>query len=231
MSDSHNQTPEISDMKKVLICDLDMTLIDSRRDICIALAHAITEVTGHPVTEADVSPHLGKGLMAMAQKMLPGLGEKGFWAVVKEFQRYFWDRCNIYTTVYPGVIDTLTTVREMGIPIGIASNKWTRIAARVCEMNKLTALLDHIQGAEDLPGKPDPAVVLKACEVLGADPAKSIFVGDNVVDIQAGRAAGCQTAAVTYGLSGRALLVEQKPDLLVDRFSDILPLILQEEKS
>jgi len=211
-------------MKKALISDLDMTLLDSKRDIAIGVAHAVSEVSGKIVTEQDVLPWLGKGLMVMFGKMMPGAGKDVFFEVVKVFQRFFWDRCNIHTQPFPGVMETLKTLKENGIPIAVASNKMSFIARRVVRMNLLEPYILFTRGPDDLPGKPDPAVILACLETIEAGPDSTVYVGDSVADVRSGKASGCFTVAVSYGLNSAEELKAENPDMLIDSFSEIFPL-------
>jgi HAD superfamily hydrolase (TIGR01549 family) len=207
-----------------LICDLDMTLVDSRRDIAIALARALSDITGKEYTESRVTPLIGQGLPALFARFAPhiALGSELFWKGVKIYQTFFKEHCNIHTTVYPGVIDTLKSLQDREIRLAIASNKWGSMARHVCEKNGLDHFFSHFQGTEETPGKPKPDVIIKCCRAISADPRKSVYVGDRGIDIQAGRAAGCFTAAVTYGLDSKEDLKRESPDLLIDRFDRIL---------
>jgi len=86
----------------------------------------------------------------------------------------------------------------------------------------IAKLFDHIQGTDDVPGKPDPAIIFLTCEKLGIDPKQAIFVGDTVMDVLAGLGAGCKTVAVDYGIGKTKDLQAQNPDEIIGTFDRII---------
>ena len=216
----------ISEKKPALICDLDGTLIDSNQDIAIAVAFAINQVTDKKCTPEDLYPWMGRGLIAMFAHFLPEIemGGKEFMEGVKHYQGFYKENCNVHTTVFPTVIPTLESLKERGIKLAIASNKWSVIARHVCEKMGLAQYFLHFQGIENTPGKPKPDVILKSCKAIEVKPDQAVYVGDKVLDIQAGQNAGCTTVAVGYGGDQKELLSDHQPDLLIDRFEQILSL-------
>ncbi len=208
-------------MHRALICDLDMTLIDSRRDIASAVAHAVSSFGGRKVSGQEVFPWIGKGLRSMVCNLLPGATSVQVDEVIKEYKRYFFDHCDVETTIYPGVVKSLKVLREQGIKTGIASAKMTFMAKRVCEVFGLDSLMDHIQGTDDFPGKPDPTVILKACQELEVTPGEIVFIGDTVMDVLAAKQAGCVAIAVTYGIGEKEDLKKENPNRLIDDFAEI----------
>lgn len=204
-----------------LICDLDMTLIDSRRDIAVAVVHAVASHGGRRVDPDEVVPWIGKGLRTMITGLLPDATAEDAERITQEYKRYFYHHCNVSTTLYPGVVETLETLTRRGIRTAVASAKMTFMAKRVCEVLGLDRLMDHIQGTDDFPGKPDPTVLRKACDALEVPPGDAVFVGDTVMDVQAAQRAGCMSVAVTYGIGREEELTKEKPDRLAKTFSEI----------
>lgn len=207
-----------------LICDLDMTLIDSRRDIADSVIWSANKLGQREITLDEVLPWIGKGLIKMYQGLFPDV-EKGVWNdLVLAYRDHFHDHCNVHTTIYPGVLSTITALRKKGIKTAIATAKMEFMAKRVCQVIGLDEHFDLIQGTDDLPGKPDPAILLAACSKLGVRPKNAVFVGDTIMDVQAGKAAGCFTVAVTYGIGSRGALESQAPDMMADSFSEVAKL-------
>lgn len=209
-----------------LISDLDGTLIDSRRDIAIALAYALNQVFEKKWTEEDFYPWVGQGLKSMFIHFLPEIemGGETFMKGVKHYQAYYKENCNVHTTVYPTVIPTLEILKDHRIKMAVASNKWGVIAKHVCEKMDLANFFTHFQGIENTPGKPKPDVILKSCQAIGAPPENAVYVGDKALDIEAGRNAGCVTVSVGYGAEPKEVLLDHKPDLFIDRFEQLLAL-------
>ncbi len=205
-----------------LVCDLDMTLIDSKKDIAASVVFAAKAIGKKSVCEKDVTPWIGKGLKTMFHELLPDIDPKTEEKAVATYKEHFYDHCHIYTKIYPKVIDTLKSLRKHDVKTAVATAKMSFMAKRVCRVLGLDEFIDHIQGTDNMPGKPHPAVVLSACQLLGVKPENTVFVGDTVMDIEAAKRAGCTTAAVTYGIGKREALLEKEPDLIIDSFDEIL---------
>jgi phosphoglycolate phosphatase-like HAD superfamily hydrolase len=77
---------------------------------------------------------------------------------------------------------------------------------------------DHVQGTDGFPAKPNPDVIFKALEGLGAQPEDCLFVGDSPADMEAAKRAGVKSCAVTYGYGLREELLKWEPDFLIDDF-------------
>lgn len=203
-----------------LLCDLDMTMVDSRADIATAIAHSAQTVCGATLHHKDVVPLIGRSLYEMFLKLLPPENKAQIAACVEEYKRFFFDHCAVQTKPYPGVVETLTTLRERGVKTAVATTKMTFMARRVCELTGLAPLLDHIQGTDDFTPKPDPEVIMRACGALRVRPVQTLLIGDTVMDVRAGRAAGCGTVAVvTYGIGTVKALTAAEPDRLLDSFA------------
>jgi len=82
---------------------------------------------------------------------------------------------------------------------------------------------DHVQGTDGFPAKPDPGVLLKSLEALGARADECLLVGDSPSDMEAGRRAGIRTCAVTWGYGDAGELARWSPDFWVDAPHQLLP--------
>jgi phosphoglycolate phosphatase len=127
---------------------------------------------------------------------------------------------------YPEVADTLARLRRRRpeLAIAVATTKRTDMARRLVDRAGLMDRVDHVQGSDGLPKKPDPAVLIRAAAAVGGDLAAAAMVGDTNLDIGAARAAGCTAIGVTWGGWGPRL-AEAEPDHLIERFSALESLI------
>jgi phosphoglycolate phosphatase len=198
----------------LVIFDLDGTLVDSREDIAAAVNAALTEVGSAPRRLEEITPLIGEPLSAIFRRWLPADRPGLLTDAVAAYREFYFDNCARTSALYPGVRDCLE--RLAPIQLAVATTKTTRQAVRVCEQLDLARHLSVIQGCDDIPHKPDPAVVRAVLARLGVTPAGAWMVGDTAMDVEAGRAAGCATCAVTYGIGERAALEAAHPDLLVD---------------
>ncbi|HHY98413.1 MAG TPA: HAD-IA family hydrolase [Firmicutes bacterium] len=182
---------------KNIIFDLDGTLVDSNPGILRALNYALLSAGYEPFSENDVRHLLGYPL----HRFLDGrVREEDMERVVIAYRDYYNNVQCKNTAVFPGVPEALRRLREAGLKCAIASNK-----PRYSSINLLDALdiryhFSVIVGADCVPApKPDPAMILQALSDLGGTPEDTIYVGDSVVDILAGRDAGLEVFILLNG--------------------------------
>jgi phosphoglycolate phosphatase len=207
-----------------VLFDLDGTLVDSLADIAAAVNAALARVgcAGRPF--AEIAPHIGEPLAAIFRAWLPAAPPSGIEEACAAYRAHYFDNCDRASRLYPGVIACLE--RLAPTPLGIATTKATYQAIRVCEAFDLARRFAVIQGCDGIPPKPDPAVVLAALARLGVGTEGAWMVGDTVLDLRAGRAAGCRVCAVTYGIGTREALAAEGPDLLLDDLDALPDLVL-----
>lgn len=207
---------------RAVVFDLDMTLVDSRRDIAGALIRSIREVVDRQVTEEQAAPLIGRPLTWMIAQLAPEATPEQIARCAELYKRDFFQNCRVHTLPYPGVIETLREIAARGLPCAVATTKMTYMARRVCEALGLDRHFQHIQGTDHFPPKPDPTVILKTCAALGVAPEAALVVGDTVFDVEAARRAGAPVVAVTYGIGTPQALREAHPDALLTAFSEVL---------
>jgi phosphoglycolate phosphatase len=127
-----------------------------------------------------------------------------------------------FTKEYPGVRETLEKLA--GYKKAVISNKRESLSRMVLDGLGLSKHFDIIIGSDSTPErKPSPAPVLKALSELSVHPRDALIVGDSNYDVDAGKAAGVATVAVTYGY--RPLEMIRHADYLIDRMTDLIPLL------
>jgi phosphoglycolate phosphatase len=204
---------------ELVIFDLDGTLVDSRDDIAAALNAALAEVGHRPRPIEEIAPRIGEPLDAIFGRWLPAKSPGLLADAVAAYRRFYFDHCACSSALFPGVRDCLE--RLAPIRLAIATTKSTRQAVRVCGQLDLERHFALVQGSDGIAHKPDPAVVRAVLARLGISPGAAWMVGDTPMDVEAGRAAGCSTCAVTWGNGARAALAAASPDLLVDHPAQI----------
>ena len=208
-----------------ILCDLDGTLVDSRRDIAVAFQHAWrTVVGGTPPDAAAIAQHIGKPL----SEMLTNLGGMLSPLLLGQFltaYRCMYARQNArLSRPYPGVLLTLQTLSNF--MFGVVTTKEPGQAKTVLQRLALISFFPHVQGANvGLRLKPAPDTILAALAALHCAPANALMVGDTPADILAGKAAGTMTCAVTYGYGMREALLQCMPDYVIDSFGELAGLV------
>lgn len=188
---------------KLIIFDLDGTLVDSRPDIMHAVNHAIAPYAIDPVDLVETTELVGEGAIRLMEKLLKKRKVSlDVPALVDRFESYYSAHPVSHTVVYPGVPETLHSLRDYRK--AIVSNKFRSISLQVLERLGLSQHFDEVAGVDTFPErKPSPLPVLRMLEKFSVNPEEALMVGDSMYDIQAARAAGAKTVAAAYGYGSR----------------------------
>ncbi len=135
-------------------------------------------------------------------------------------------RCLRHTRLFPGVRATLTRVR--GLRLAVATNKPRNSTERILRGLHVRNRFRVVLGGDDVKlRKPHPEIFLKALRRLRVRPRETLVVGDSEFDIEAGRRAGCQTCAVTWGFGSRRELARLNPDFTISSFPALIRVLKQ----
>jgi phosphoglycolate phosphatase len=205
-----------------ILCDLDGTLADSRRDITAAFQDAWRSVVdGISPSAAAIAQHIGKPLSSMLDDLGGRISPSAWNAFLSIYRESY--RCRNARTAlpYPEVIPTLQAL--FAFTLGVVTTKEPEQAEIVLRRLGLNSFFKHIQSpAGDLRAKPAPDTVLAALAALHCIPSQALMVGDTPADMLAGKAAGVRTCAVTYGFGSREALSGCAPDAVIDSFGELL---------
>ncbi len=204
----------------VALFDLDGTLVDSRKDIVAATNAALAAVGHEPQSFETIAGMIGKPLDAMFHALLHTTDEELLHRARDAYRPFYFEHCADESRLYPGVLETLRLLHST-CRMAIATTKKTYMAVRVAELFSLAEFLDHVQGTEDFPPKPEPDVIFHALAALGASADHAVMVGDTTGDILAARAAKIPCVAVSYGIGGKEELAAAKPAFVIDRMEDL----------
>lgn len=190
---------------RTVLFDLDGTLVDSAPDLAGA-ANELRQEHGHPALPYEhLRPMVGagaRGMVGLAFGVKPA--DPGYEALKARFLALYANRLLHSTTVFAGVWPLLDRLEQHGMGWGIVTNKAYHLALAVSEGMGLHPRAGVLIGGDSTPyAKPHPEPLLEACRRLRADPATCAYVGDDLRDIQAGRAAGMATLAAGWGYLGQ----------------------------
>jgi phosphoglycolate phosphatase len=186
---------------RLLVFDLDGTLIDSVPDLATALGLALADFGLPPPPRAAVRAMLGEGQRMLVQRALlaTGASPEQLEQVLVRYRQHYSEHLFDTTACYPGVAATLRRL-PAAIPKAVATNKPGLWARRLTAHLGLDADLRWVLGEDDVNArKPDPAMLLTLCERAAVPPAQALMVGDSRVDLEAAQAAGMPVALCTYG--------------------------------
>ena len=196
---------------RVVLFDLDGTLIDSLADLGQAVNRALAELghPGHP--KEDYRQFIGEGARQLVARALPE-SVRGDEALVDRaldlYHKHYHDCWHDQTTVYPGIDALLEALHHSGTRLGVISNKPHAFTTLCVEHYFPAAGFDVVFGQrEGVSRKPDPAAAIEAARKFGAEPAQCAYVGDAGVDMAFAKAAGMTAIGVEWGFRDRAELL------------------------
>lgn len=196
-----------------VLFDLDGTLADSAPD----LAHALNELRARrglaPVAVESLRAHASsgaRGLLGAGMGVTPEHAE--FAALREEFLQCYEAGLARTTQLFPGVLPMLDAIERRGLAWGIVTNKHTRFTSGVVAALSLSPRAGVVVSGDTTPhAKPHPAPLLHAAQALGVAPKACVYVGDDLRDVEAGRAAGMATIVAGYGYMGQGSDPRQWP--------------------
>ena len=211
-----------------VLFDLDGTLIDSAPDLAGAGndMRAARGLTPYPLVH--FRPMVGAGARGMVGRAL-GVGphEDGFIPLRDEFLQRYEARMTRETRVFDGMVSLLDAFEARAMPWGIVTNKAARFAEPLARSLGLLPRAATLVCGDTTPhAKPHPEPLLEAARRIGVSAADCVYVGDDLRDVQAGRAAGMTTVAVQWGYLGDGEAIEAwGADHLVQTPADLLKLL------
>ena len=208
---------------RVVLFDIDGTLLDTREFILSAMEHAL-RTHGLPVlARAELASQVGRPLEVIYGEM--GV-DAGLGAALVESHRSFQGENLHLAAAFPGASETLGTLARAGLTLGAVTSRSRRTSVRTMELAGLAPYFDVIVSAEDAAAlKPDPAPLLFALGRLGESHEHAAMVGDTRHDIEAGKALGMFTVGATYGFGGEGIR-ESGPDVVIGDIRELPGLIL-----
>ena len=223
--------------KKLLIFDLDGTLIDSVPDLAVAVNHMLTHLGKKPFKEDVIRYWVGNGAQMLVKRALLGksqLNEEIDTALFEEaleiFLHFYRHNLCKTTQAYPHVRDSLDALKAHGYTLAIVTNKPYNFVAPILKGLNLENLFELILGGDSLEKKkPDPLPLEHVCDTLNISREASVMIGDSNNDILAANACGMESIGVSYGYNYGESISFYKPRAVVDDFADILKLLVPEK--
>ena len=211
------------------IFDLDGTLADTAGDL-LAAANAVLEPAGLPLLDPMADrPFAGRGGREMIRRSLQIAGRDPMApaevaqtdALYRPLLDAYSEALCVQTRLYDGVFECLDLLEADGWKIGVCTNKPEHLALRLLDELDVRHRFGAILGADTLPvRKPDPEHFNETARRIGAEPARSIMVGDTLTDLTTARNAGVPCILTTFGFAAEPL-EDLAPDAIVDHYREI----------
>ena len=207
----------------LLVFDLDGTLVDSVMDLRAALNEVLRERGHRALSRAEVKHMIGEGVPALVARALAASGADPAEApmALPRFLEIYEANPTQLSRPYPGVPETLATLRRRGYRTAICTNKPQQATLAVMQGLDLLPLFDGVAGGDRFPvRKPHPGHLLRLIAELGARPEASAMIGDNENDAAAAHSAAVPLVLVRYGYA-RVEPESLMADALLDHFSEL----------
>jgi len=216
---------------KLLVFDLDGTLIDSAQDLCNSVNATLSRFGREPLADEKIAGFIGNGAMILVRRSFAAAGGMADEELLAQAYRYFLDYYREhkldYTYAYEGVLEALAALKELhdqaGGPeraLAVLTNKPVRPARDICAALGLAPYFLNIYGGNSFATKkPDPEGLLALMSEAGAQPDETVVIGDSQVDVETARNAGAWCIGCTFGLAPESLSANP-PDVMVDSPAD-----------
>ena len=231
----HILRPIPVDSLKLLVFDLDGTLIDSAQDLCNSVNAALSHVGLDPLPDPVVAGYVGNGAPMLMRRALAKTNGVAVEQVNEDLQTqayafflsYYREHKLDCTYAYDGVVEALAALRTLHDlqsgttrAMAVLTNKPVRPARDICAALGLAPYFLSIYGGNSfLTKKPDPEGLLALMAEAGAQPDETVMIGDSKVDVLTARNAGAWSIGCTFGLAPETLTTTQ-PDVMVDSPAD-----------
>ena len=214
---------------RVILFDLDGTLVDSLTDIAGSLNHVLVHEGLEPFRRDEVKPLVGDGAGALVRQAFALRGKPHPIDGLTRFREHYGEHCLDTTKPYAGIVALLARLRaaQPERHVAVVTNKPTALAEKVVEGTGLGAHVEVVVGPELVSArKPAPAHPWFALNEFGVANREGLMVGDGPHDVMAGRDAGIATVAVLWGYRTRKELERCQPGRFVSTPEELEALIL-----
>ena len=206
---------------KAIFFDFDGTIADTVNGILATMTATFKELN-LPIPPQDAMKSTIGMLLGDALQQLGNLDDTQRVLAVKTYQRLFREVELPNTRIFPGVSQTLQTLKSRGVKMAIVTSRGIESLRLILTQNNILEYFDELVTRDNgFKPKPAPDMVNYLLQKMNLAPSDVLVVGDTTFDIDMGAAAGCKTCAVTYGNHSAERLATSKCDWMVGRFEEI----------
>jgi phosphoglycolate phosphatase len=211
---------------KLIIFDLDGTLINSIEDITNALNYAFGPYGVNDLTTTEVTSMVGEGPLKLIQDVLAErnlLADKEL--LVKRLLDYYKSHPVDKTVLYPGTKETLEALKDL--KMAIVTNKTEELSREILKKLELDKYFDMVVAVDTIAErKPSPGPVIHVLSALNVAPEDTVIVGDSTIDILTGKASFVRTVAVTHGYGRDGF--QDKADFVIGSLPELVDIVKNE---
>lgn len=211
-------------MKKIVIFDLDGTLLNTIADLATATNQALQHF-GYPTHSIEAYRFfVGNGINKLFERALPETErtEANVLRIRSQFIPYYNVHNADFSTPYPGIPEVLHTLQSHSILLAVASNKYQSATEKLIAHYFPTLRFEKVLGQrEGIPVKPDPTIVNDILQATGLSATDALYVGDSGVDMQTALHAGVDAVGVTWGFRPRTEIEAFQPMAIINRAEEL----------
>lgn len=187
--------------KKLILLDLDGTIVDTAQDICSAMNQALVTLNLQQVTEDQIRQWIGKGTKQLCLDILKHQkSNQDVAELINTYLQAYKNNVCIYSQPYAGVMSFLTFCQKQHYYLACVTNKPYDLAQKLLYQLGLNHYFNLVIGGDTLPQrKPDPLPLYHAMQYFDITKEQTVMIGDSSNDILAAQQAGIDCIAVTYG--------------------------------
>lgn len=216
-------------MYRYVIFDMDGTIVNTLEDLADA-ANWVCEQHGWPGHPVEAyKKFVGNGAHKLLERVIPKnveLTSQLRGQLVQEFAKRYTQHGTDKTVVYDGMPQALERLKAAGVNVAVLTNKPDAAAGPMVDYY-YPGVFSYVQGAlPDVPTKPDPTLLHKLMERMGASEEETLFVGDSNVDIRTAKNGGLTSCGVLWGFRDREELEGEGADFIVETPEELANLIL-----
>lgn len=183
-----------------VLFDLDGTLVDTARDMVSVLMQQLRDEGRRPIEYALARSNVSNGSSGLINVAFPDVSDSEHERLRSDYLDRYEESVCVESALFPGMADLLDTLQEATIPWGIVTNKPSRMTEPLLDALQLKSRAACAISGDTIPQrKPSPAPMLLASAQIGVSPDMTVYIGDALRDIDAGKAAGMRTIAAGYG--------------------------------
>ncbi|MBP6366566.1 MAG: phosphoglycolate phosphatase [Nitrosomonas sp.] len=216
---------------KVIMIDLDGTLLDTADDLALAANLMLKDLGLPEQSTSTIRSYIGKGIQKLVKRTLTGqLDEEPDAALFAQalplYEKHYANNLSVNTRPYPGVLEGIKIMQQAGFKLACITNKAEAFTLPLLRSTGLYDQFEIVLSGDSLPKKkPDPMPLTHICKHFDVQPHEALLIGDSLNDAIAARAAGCHVFCVPYGYNEGRNVYELDCDAIVETLIEASKLI------
>lgn len=209
-----------------ILFDLDGTVADTALDLSETLNHLLAVAGREKIDHSDIRNMVGQGAKALIIKGFSHKGEtpneQEIDVLFDQYLEYYLAHIADKTVLFPGTINLLDSLKAQEIPLAICTNKNIELTHALLDELGIMKYFSAVTCGDSFPyKKPDPRHLFATCEIIDADPASAIMVGDSINDIEPAKNGNMLSVGVTFGYTQTPML-ELGADIVIDHYDEFI---------